>query len=83
MSNRVVVFSTSFCVKCGPLKKKLEAEGIFFENIDAIKFPLAVKEFKVKSVPTTFVLSENDNSVLYEKAGEFVDFDKVKELISV
>lgn len=56
----VLVFSTPFCAKCPSVKKKLEAAGIKYEDINAIKYPQLVKEYNVQSVPTV-ILNHSDS----------------------
>lgn len=55
---QVLVFSTPFCAKCPGVKKKLQASGIEFEDINAVKYPQLVKEYGIKAVPTIIVIDD-------------------------
>ena len=81
MTNKVLVFSTTFCANCPGVKKKLHDAGILFETVDALKNPQGVKEFNIKAVPTVLVVDENWENVVYQQTGSVQDIEKIKELI--
>lgn len=63
----VLLFSTPFCAKCPGVKKKLEAAGIQFEDINAIKYTQLVKEYGIKGVPTVVVIDETGAWLTYNE----------------
>lgn len=71
----ILLFSTKTCANCPGVKRQLQAAGISFEDIDASKYPLLVKEYGVKAVPTMVVIDEVGTTQTFvgNEIGEFIN----------
>lgn len=75
---KILFFSTPFCSNCKPLKKKLEQEGVEFEEINAITNKELVDKYGIKSVPSIVM---KGNIVDHGEAYQILTGDEIKEML--
>lgn len=60
----MIVIGAEWCSACKSLKQVLENNNIGYTYIDADKNPEVIKEFNIRSLPTTIIKSESDTVVI-------------------
>lgn len=60
----MIVVGAEWCSACKSLKQALDSKGIGFTYIDADKNPEVIKEYNIRSLPTSIVKSESGTVVI-------------------
>ena len=60
---RYLLFTTKYCVACGPVKKFLEQKALEGELVDAVEESDKAIAYGVRSVPTVVFFDDSGNEV--------------------
>jgi glutaredoxin len=69
-----LLFTTPFCARCPGVKKKLEANGYEFTQVNAIQNQNMVQMYGVKGVPSLVITFDDESWKLVstEELGEMI-----------
>lgn len=57
---RIIKFEKSDCNPCVMVSQYLNAKAVAFETINPFDFPELAAQYRIRSVPTTILLKDND-----------------------
>ena len=60
----MIVIGAEWCAACKSLKQALSSKEIGFTYMDADENPEVIREFNIKSLPTTLIKSESGTVVV-------------------
>ena len=75
---KVIVFSSSWCSKCGPYKEQLKKAGIEFDSVDVDENMEMAASYRVHGLPTT-VIEVTEGGEVFRTVGP--NLKEVKEFL--
>lgn len=75
---KIIVFSSSWCSKCGPYKEQLKKIGIEFDSVDVDENLEMAASYNVRGLPTT-VIETTEGGEVFRTVGP--NLKEVKEFL--